>query len=157
MKEQIKSVILPKLPIVGILKLSSRDQKSICAIDVVTDKSQLTLDTFFSECFHQLEEYFVGNSQLFDLQLDLKGLTPFHQRVLNVMKTIPYGEVVTYKDLAAKIDTKAYQAIGSACGRNPLMLIYPCHRVIGSGHLGGYAHGIEMKKKLLALEGIKLN
>jgi O-6-methylguanine DNA methyltransferase len=155
MKEQIKSAILPELPIVGKLKISSRDLKSICAIEVVTDTPEEALDPFFSECFGQLEAYLNGKSEAFDLKLDLTGLTPFHQRVLKVMKSIPYGEAWSYKELAEKLNSKAYQAVGSACGRNPFMLIYPCHRVVGSHHLGGFAHGIQMKKKLLQLEKFK--
>jgi len=69
------------------------------------------------------------------------------------MKAIPYGKTSTYKDLANKMNSKAFQAIGSACGRNPFMLIYPCHRVLGTGNLGGFAHGLKMKKQLLSLEG----
>lgn len=72
------------------------------------------------------------------------------------MKKIPYGKVHSYKEIATKMRSKAYQAIGSACGKNPFMLIYPCHRVIGSNNLGGFAHGLEMKQKLLKLEGIEL-
>lgn len=69
------------------------------------------------------------------------------------MKDIPHGQVATYKEIAEKLESKAYQAIGSACGKNPFLLIYPCHRVVGSNDIGGFAHGIPMKKELLKLEG----
>jgi O-6-methylguanine DNA methyltransferase len=72
--------------------------------------------------------------------------------VLKEMKNIPYGKVASYKDLAIQLNSKAYQAIGSACGNNPFLLIYPCHRIVGSKNLGGFAHGIEMKQQLIDLE-----
>jgi O-6-methylguanine DNA methyltransferase len=154
MKEQLKSVILPKLPIVGNLKLSSRDGKSLCLIEVVSGKPSKEIDPFFQECFNEFESYLSGKSRKINLKLDLKGLTPFQLEVMNAMKEIKFGTVATYKDLAQRMESRAFQAIGSACGRNPLMLIYPCHRVLGSKDIGGFAHGIEMKKKLLELEEI---
>ena len=152
MKEQLKSVILPNLPIVGNLKLSSRDGKSLCLIEVVSEKPDKNIDPFFQECFNEFESYLSGKSQKINVKLDLKGLTPFQLEVMKVMKSIKFGSVATYKDLALKMESRAFQAIGSACGRNPLMLIYPCHRVLGSKDIGGFAHGLEMKRKLLELE-----
>lgn len=152
MKEQLKSVVLPSLPIVGKLKLSSKDGKSLYAIEVVKENSEHELGPFFQDCFEKISEYLQGNAKRIDIKLDLKSLTPFQANVLKAMKTIPYGEVATYKDLALKIDSKAYQAIGSACGRNPFLLIYPCHRVLGTKNIGGFAHGLKMKKDLLKLE-----
>lgn len=149
MKEQI----LPTLPIVGRLKLSSRDGKSLCDITVTTEKSSRQLEPFFEQCYQELKAYLEGHKKVIDLPLDLSGLTPFQARVLKEMKKIPYGEVQSYKDLAARMKSKGFQAIGSACGRNPFMLIYPCHRVVGSKGLGGFAHGPRMKMGLLKLEG----
>lgn len=153
MKEQLKSVVLPALPIVGKLRLTTRDGKSLLSIEVVEKPSDKSLDPFFQKCFDEFEAYLTGESKKIDIPLDEKNLSPFQKQVLKAMKTIPYGKTSTYKDLADKMNSKAFQAIGSACGRNPFMLIYPCHRVLGSGSLGGYAHGIEMKKQLLSLEG----
>jgi O-6-methylguanine DNA methyltransferase len=152
MKEQLKSVILPKLPIVGNLKLSSRDGKSLCLIEVVSGKADKDLDPYFQECFDALEKYLSGKSKKISLKIDLSGLSTFQINVMKEMKSIKFGKVSTYKEIADRMSSRAYQAIGSACGRNPLMLIYPCHRVLGSKDLGGFAHGLEMKKKLLALE-----
>lgn len=147
------SVILPPLPIVGTLKLSSRDGKSISEITVVKKQKASELDGFFLSCFKELQAYLSGEKKDLDLVLDFGHLTTFQMRVLKEMKKIPYGEVQSYKDLALRLKSKGYQAIGTACGRNPFMLIYPCHRVVGSKDLGGFAHGLKMKKDLLQLEG----
>ncbi len=152
MKEQLKSAILPTLPIVGQLKLSSFDGKSLCAIEVVTGKSEDVLDPFFQDCFERIDLFIQGKEQEIEIKLDFRSLTSFQRNVLDAMKTIPYGKVATYKDLALKINSKAYQAIGSACGKNPFLLIYPCHRVLGTNSLGGFAHGLKMKTELLKLE-----
>lgn len=152
MKEQLKSAVLPKLPIVGHLKISTRDGRSLYSIEVVKIKSVDELDPFFQDCFEQLRNYLLGEIKNISIKVDLSALTPFQRRVLRMMKSIPNGKVASYKDLAIKIDSKAYQAIGSACGKNPFLLIYPCHRVIGSDGIGGFAHGLKMKKELLALE-----
>lgn len=156
MKEQITTCILPRLPIVGILKLSSRDGKTISNIEVVTGKPTKNASELFTNAFVLLDAYLSGKITKLKLPLDFNKLSPFQIKVLKAMAKIPYGKVASYKDIADKIDSKAYQAIGSACGRNPFMLIYPCHRVVGSKDLGGFAHGVEMKKQLLKLEGIKI-
>lgn len=153
MKEQLKSAILPTLPIVGKLKIESRDGKSISSITVTKEAATKNLDPFFRECFNEFELFLSGKSKNIKIKLDMSGLTPFQADVLKAMKAIPYGKTSTYKGLADKMNSKAFQAIGSACGRNPFMLIYPCHRVLGTGSIGGFAHGLEMKKQLLALEG----
>ncbi len=152
MKEQF--AILPELPIVGTLKLTSLDGKTLKSINVVRRQAPTTLNPFFEQCYSELKKYLSGESKSFGIKLDLSGLTEFQSNVLKQMKKIPYGKVASYKDLAQAMKSQAYQAIGSACGKNPFMLIYPCHRVVGSNDLGGFAHGLEMKKKLLSLEGM---
>lgn len=147
MKEQI----LPELPIVGKLKLESRDGKSLFSITPTDETPSESLDPFFEFCLNEFEAYFAGKLKDFTITLDLE-VSPFHQQVLRVMREIPYGETASYKNLAHALNSKAYQAIGSACGRNPLMIIYPCHRVLGSNGMGGFAHGLTMKKALLELE-----
>jgi O-6-methylguanine DNA methyltransferase len=154
MKEQI----LPALPIVGKLRLKSFDGKSLCSIDVVNKgRSSSQLEPFFQECFDKFYAYLSGKTTSLDIPLDFSHLTDFQKRVLKEMKKIPYGQVHSYKQIAIGMKSKGYQAIGSACGKNPFMLIYPCHRVIGSDNLGGFAHGPEMKQKLLKLEGAELS
>lgn len=152
MKEQLKSAILPALPIVGKLKLTSRDGKSLYSIDLVTGPVTKNLDPFFESCFEEIHAFLTGAKKEINIKLDYSALTPFQFEVLKAMKNIPYGKTATYKDIAVKMKSKAYQAIGSACGRNPFLLIYPCHRVVGSQDLGGFAHGLPMKMKLLDLE-----
>ena len=101
----------------------------------------------------QLEEYFAGCRREFDLPTDAQG-TPFQREVWEALRQIPYGRTSTYKEVAAAIGRPAAcRAVGMANHRNPLPIIVPCHRVIGSsGALTGYAGGVEVKSKLLALE-----
>lgn len=107
------------------------------------------------ECFKQLKEYFDGNRIKFDLPLDARG-TEFQKKVWNELLNIPYGETKSYKDIAISIgNEKAYRAIGMANNKNPIPIIIPCHRVIGSnGKLVGYAGGLNVKEKLLNIEKI---
>lgn len=151
MKEQF--VILPELPIVGTLKLTSKNGVTLSSINVVKKQTPSQLNPFFNTCYEKLAKFLSGESKKLDIKLDMSDMTDFQMNVLKEMKKIPYGKVASYKDLAQGMKSKGYQAIGSACGKNPFMLIYPCHRVVGSKDLGGFAHGLEMKKKLLALEG----
>ena len=101
----------------------------------------------------QFTAYFAGKLQQFDLPMAAKG-TPFQQTVWNALCDIPYGETVSYLEIAQAIgNPKAVRAVGAANGRNPLSIIVPCHRVIGRcGDLTGYAGGIPIKRWLLALE-----
>ena len=105
----------------------------------------------------QLREYFAGARRTFDLPLAPHG-TAFQQRVWAALRAIPYGETRTYGELAAAIGSpNASRAVGMANHRNPIPIIIPCHRVIGeNGTLTGYAGGLEVKQKLLALEGINI-
>ncbi|AZP04740.1 methylated-DNA--[protein]-cysteine S-methyltransferase [Jeotgalibaca ciconiae] len=104
----------------------------------------------------QLKEYFEGTRKEFDLPLDTNG-TPFQEKVWQALRNIPYGEVRSYKDIAVAIgNPKAVRAVGGANNRNPVSIITPCHRVIGiRGALTGYGGGIDVKEKLLRLEGVK--
>ncbi len=102
----------------------------------------------------QLEEYFAGKRRTFSVQLDPSG-TQFQNKVWNALRTIPFGETRSYGQIADQIGSrKAVRAVGAANGRNPLPIIVPCHRVIGAdGTLTGFAGGLEIKARLLALEG----
>ena len=101
----------------------------------------------------QLQEYFTGTRKHFSFPIELKG-TPFQKSVWQEMARIPYGESRTYGEIARAIgNAKAVRAVGMACNRNPIWIIIPCHRVIGSNQkLTGYAGGLSMKEALLALE-----
>ncbi len=112
---------------------------------------------FFREAVRQLEAYFSGKLKSFDLKLAPEG-TEFQKSVWRALCKIPYGETRTYKDIAESIgNPKAYRAVGLANNRNPISIIVPCHRVIGSnGKLTGYACGLDIKAFLLNLEQNKL-
>ncbi|MGY6126903.1 MULTISPECIES: methylated-DNA--[protein]-cysteine S-methyltransferase [Paraburkholderia] len=105
-----------------------------------------------TEC--QLSEYFTGGRERFDLPLAFSG-TEFQKKVWNALLSIPYGETRTYGDIAKQIgQPTAVRAVGAANGRNPVSIIAPCHRVIGSaGQLTGFAGGLPAKEVLLTLEG----
>ena len=105
----------------------------------------------------QLREYFAGTRKEFDLELAPRG-TPFQLAVWEELRRIPYGDTITYAELAFRIGRpSAVRAVGAANGANPIPVIVPCHRVIGSnGTLTGYGGGIERKQFLLALEGRRL-
>ncbi len=104
----------------------------------------------------QLREYFAGQRKAFDLPLDLGAGTAFQQRVWQELLAIPLGQTVSYGHISERLgNTKAVRAVGGAVGRNPIGIIVPCHRVIGSnGALTGYAGGLDRKTLLLQLEGI---
>ena len=108
------------------------------------------------EAMRQLDEYFAGHRTRFDLPLDPVG-TPFQQRVWKALNTIPFGETRSYSDIARQIGhPTAVRAVGAANGRNPVSIVTPCHRVIGSsGKLTGFAGGLDTKAFLLTLEGAR--
>lgn len=100
----------------------------------------------------QLAEYFSGKRTQFDLPLQLEG-TDFQKRVWKQLQNIPFGQSLTYSSVAEKIKSpKAFRAVGTACGKNNLLVIVPCHRVKAQNGLGGFALGLEVKRELLRLE-----
>ena len=107
------------------------------------------------EAYLQLVDYLSGKRCNFDVPLELKG-TEFQKKVWLTSYEIPYGQIMTYTELAQKIGRPtAVRAVGAANGKNPIYIIIPCHRVIGrDGSLTGYGGGLEMKEKLLKLEGV---
>lgn len=126
------------------------------------DAIEQDLPIFESVC-KWLDCYFSGKKPEFILPLSPKG-SQYQQSVWNILCEIPYGEVISYKDIANKIalqtgrKSMSAQAVGGAVGHNPISIIIPCHRVIGSdGSLTGYAGGIEAKKQLLQLEGVDIS
>lgn len=106
----------------------------------------------FDETRRWLDIYFSGREPDFIPPISLRG-TDFQQRVCKELLTIPYGQTVTYGELARRLGCRSAQAVGGAVGRNPIAIIVPCHRVIGTGDsLIGYAAGLERKRALLELE-----
>lgn len=116
-------------------------------------KALLQTTELLSMATIQLDEYFQGKRTIFSLPFKLTG-TPFQLAVWKELQNIPYGKTTSYKEIAQKINKpKAYRAVGMANNKNPLPIIIPCHRVIGSnGKLIGYAGGLNLKNYLLELE-----
>ena len=141
---------------VGIIGIRENN-KSITDIyfSKVDTNDNIEETDLIKECFKQLKEYFEGNRKKFDLPLDAEG-TEFQKKVWNELLNIPYGETKSYKDIAVAIgNEKACRAIGMANNKNPIPIVIPCHRVIGSnGKLVGYAGGLNVKEKLLNIEKI---
>ena len=146
---------------VGALKLVAHDQALVAVMWDNEDHKRVRLAELIENIQHplllkvkqQLEQYFAGQRQQFNLPLDFQG-TDFQQQVWRALLTIPYGETRRYKDIALQIgNEKAVRAVGAANGRNPISIIAPCHRVIGSGGaLVGFAGGLDKKQILLSLE-----
>lgn len=112
-------------------------------------------DPYLFGVFTQLREYFSGERKSFNVPLDLEG-TDFQKKVWEELQKIPFGKTISYKTLSENLgDVKAIRAVGKANGQNPVAIIVPCHRVIGAdGSLIGYACGLDIKEKLLQLEGV---
>ncbi len=106
----------------------------------------------------QLDEYFGGRRRGFELDVDTRVVPPFARRVLAELARVPYGETTTYGTLAAKVEApRAARAVGMVMNRNPIPIVLPCHRVVGAnGSLTGYAGGLDVKERLLRLEGVLL-
>ena len=150
----MKNSYIYKTPI-GKIKISDNGKKVI----QITTKLEFEKETSIKEtqlikkAYNQLEEYFVGKRREFDLPLEFEG-TEFQVKVWNALLTIPYGETRSYKEIAEQIECpKGARAVGMANNKNEIMIVVPCHRVIGSsGKLVGYAGGLDIKSKLLKLE-----
>jgi len=128
---------LIELSLLGLKGLSSRGKQ---------EKERFKVE------IEELNQYFSKKRDSFTFQIQIGG-TDFQKSVFNNMKTIKYGKVLTYKELAEKIGKpKAYRAVGSACGANKIPIVIPCHRVVSSTGLGGFGGGLERKKFLLNLE-----
>lgn len=106
----------------------------------------------------ELDEYFAGRRRTFDLPLDLRLSHGFRRRVLEQLRLVAYGRTVSYGGLAAAAGSpRAVRAVGSACATNPIPVVVPCHRVLRSdGSLGGYSGGLDIKRHLLDLEGLRV-
>lgn len=120
--------------------------------------SALSPTALTNEAATQLMEYFAGKRRTFSLPLAPKG-TPFQKEVWQALSSIPYGQTRSYADIAAQVGRpKAFRAVGMANNRNPIPIVIPCHRVVGSsGDMVGYAYGTKIKRYLLELEGIDVD
>lgn len=145
---------MPSLSIpspVGQLTLEEQDDKIVAISWGKTARGNGS--PLLSEAARQLQAYFDGKLSHFDLPLAPAG-SPFEKRVWTAMQNIPYGETRCYGDLAAAIQS-APRAVGGACGKNPIPIVIPCHRVLAKSGMGGYsgAGGLDTKRSLLRLEG----
>jgi methylated-DNA-[protein]-cysteine S-methyltransferase len=111
-----------------------------------------TLEKRYQE---DLDRYFRGEKIQFNWPLELLG-TNFQQRVWREIAAVPHGQVTTYKRIAEALGTRAYRAVGQAAGANPVSVIVPCHRVLGTHSFGGYGGGLNLKRLLLELESVTL-
>lgn len=146
---------------VGNLKLVASDRGLAAILWEDDDPRRVRLGATSEDAVHpvlleaerQLREYFGGQRKSFSLELDFAG-TEFQKKVWHALLTIPYGETRSYGQIAEQIgNTKAVRAVGAANGRNPISIVAPCHRVVGSnGSLTGFAGGLHVKRHLLALE-----
>ena len=158
-KEPVRNELVVVSP-VGKLRLVA-SEKGLVAIDVRNNaKQEVTArnpsaQAVLIQTKKQLEQYFAGKRTTFDVALDLVG-TEFQVQAWRALCRIPFGKTISYGQQAANIKKpKAFRAVGSANGKNPIPIIVPCHRVVASdGSLGGYSLGLRMKKQLLALEGV---
>ena len=145
---------------VGKLRLVA-SEKGLVAIDVRNNSAQVVTapnaaaEAILIKTKKQLEQYFAGKRTTFDVALDLVG-TEFQVQAWRALCRIPFGKTISYGQQASNIKKpKAFRAVGSANGKNPIPIIVPCHRVVASdGSLGGYSLGLKMKKQLLTLEGV---
>ena len=139
-----------KTPI-GTAKITG-NSNGISAITVVDEaiETSTTIPTILQDCVTQLDEYFNGKRTIFDLKLNPKG-TEFQQKVWDSLQNVPFGKTHSYLEQTKILgDVKAIRAVASANGKNPIWIVIPCHRIIGSdGSLTGYAGGIWRKKWLL--------
>ena len=138
---------------IGVLEIICENNELVSL--KINNKAKLeTAETgFIKDIKHKLDEYFSGKRQNFDIKIKLKG-TDFQKLVWKELQKIPYGETKSYSEIADRVGHKnAQRAVGSACNKNPIMIIIPCHRVISkTGSLGGFACGSDIKQKLLKLE-----
>lgn len=132
------------------------DEKVVHSISVERNEKAtiVTYPELINRTKSQLQEYFSGMRQTFDLPINTAQGTEFQQRVWATLRDIPYGETKTYGEIAKIIGCpKGARAVGMACNKNPLLILTPCHRVIGSsGALTGFACGLDIKKILLDIE-----
>ncbi|SFC95094.1 methylated-DNA--[protein]-cysteine S-methyltransferase [Algibacter pectinivorans] len=131
------------------------DVDGISSVTVLNSEEKITdiIPVELEDCAIQLQEYFTGQRKQFNLKLNASG-TDFQKRVWSTLEQIPYGKTTSYLELSKQLgDVKAIRAVANANGKNPLWIIVPCHRVIGSnGSLTGYAGGLHRKKWLLEHE-----
>lgn len=144
--------------LVGLLMLEERYGKIVKLDNVDYRTLKEEMNPVLENAIKQLDEYFKGARKDFDLEIEMFG-TPYMLKVWDELKKIPYGTTISYSELARRVgNIKGARSAGGACGRNNIMIIVPCHRVIGkNGKLVGFGGGLDMKAKLLDFEYRNLN
>lgn len=138
---------------IGNLKITCEDSQ-IIKIEMTDENENKNLNKMQSEIKNKFADYFTGQGLLDDLPIKINA-TPFREKVYVELLKVPYGQTVTYKDLAMKINNpKAARAVGSAMKNNPLPFVIPCHRVVGTNNPGAYAYGEDLKNFLLDMEKV---
>ena len=158
-KQTVRNELVVASPVGKLTLVAS--EKGLVAIDVRNNSAQVvtapnaSAEAILLKTKKQLEQYFAGKRTTFDVALDLVG-TEFQVQAWRALCRIPFGKTISYGQQASNIKKpKAFRAVGSANGKNPIPIIVPCHRVVASdGSLGGYSLGLKMKKQLLTLEGV---
>ena len=136
----------------AITRLRFSSEKA-STVPIEAPKEAVRTPPIIAETIQWLDDYFAGKRPCNVPRLNPQG-TAFQKRVWTALLTMPYGETVSDGEIARMVDCRSAQAVGQAVGANPIALIIPCHRVIAAhGKIGGYEYGIEIKKKLLELEG----
>jgi methylated-DNA-[protein]-cysteine S-methyltransferase len=140
-----------------LLEFAGPRAEASLAREAAESREAVAEDGGACEAVRQVQEYFRGERRDFDLPLSSRG-TDFQRRVWGELRRIPFGETISYRELARRLgNPAAVRAVGGANGRNPISIVVPCHRVIGAnGTLTGYGGGIDRKAHLLALEGVRL-
>ena len=134
------------------LRFSNEQASAFSTAEEKAPNEATTTIPIIAETIQWLDDYFAGKRPCNVPRLNPQG-TAFQKRVWTALLTIPYGETVSYGEIARMVGCKSAQAVGQAVGANPIALLIPCHRVVGAnGTLGGYAYGLNRKKQLLELE-----
>ena len=147
--------------------LIAKNNKGVCSIEFSADEKKFTgmLKKVFDDDVRkskdklkneikQIQDYFGGKRKSFNMSVFLKG-TKFQTKIWLEISKLKFGETISYSELAKRAKSKrAARAAGSACGKNPVPIVIPCHRVLAKNSIGGFGGGIELKKKMLALENI---
>ncbi len=148
-----------ELPVLGSVTLEASEsglrRVTVGEADETSSSAPGPAAQLVERAARELEEYVAGRRREFTVPLDLKG-TDFQQAVWRSLVAVPYGETRSYADIAREVGRPtAARAVGAAVGANPLCVVVPCHRIVGSnGSLTGFAHGLEMKRRLLEIEGM---
>ena len=133
---------------IGLMEIRA-SETHIKKISLVSFKDLVKENELTKKACLEIKEYFEGKRKEFDLDLEFSG-TPFQNKVWKELQQVPFGEVISYQELASRIGGKRYaRAVGGAVHKNPFLLIVPCHRVVGSHGLGGFACGTSIKEYLL--------